>query len=102
MPDAPERGVFVIEGEVRIGGRELPQGRLAVLAAGARACVSAVARSRLLVLGGPPVGPRLMDWNFVASRAERLVRARDAWKAREFPKIPTDAEEYVPYPELHR
>jgi redox-sensitive bicupin YhaK (pirin superfamily) len=102
VPDAPERGIFVIEGEVSLGDRVIGSDRLAVLAAGARVCVSAVARSRLLVLGGPPVGPRVMDWNFVASSTERLVRARDAWKAQQFPKIPTDADEHVPYPELHR
>ena len=102
IPDAPERGVFVIDGELRLGAQVLARDRLAALAAGARACLTAVTRSRLLLLGGPSVGPRLMDWNFVASSKDRLTRARDAWKAQQFPKIPTDADDFVPYPELHR
>jgi redox-sensitive bicupin YhaK (pirin superfamily) len=102
LPDAPERGVFVIDGELHLGPQVLGRDRLAVVAPGARACISAAAQSRVLVLGGPPMSPRLMDWNFVASSRERLVRARDDWKARRFPVIPTDVDDFVPYPELHR
>jgi hypothetical protein len=55
-----------------------------------------------MLLGGPPLGARFMDWNFVASTRERIDRARDAWKAQAFPRIPGDDQEFIPYPELHR
>lgn len=102
LPDAPERGVFVIDGGVRIGAEDLAGDRLAVLAPGARARLVATSPSRVMVLGGPPLGPRLIDWNFVASSKDRLDRAREAWKARAFPEIPTDRDEWVPYPERRR
>jgi redox-sensitive bicupin YhaK (pirin superfamily) len=55
--------------------------------------------SRVVVLGGPPLdGKRFMDWNFVASSRERIDRAREAWRAQTFPKIPGDDREFIPLP----
>jgi len=102
LPEAPERGVFVVHGEAQIGPEVVADNRLAVIAPAARVCVSAVARSRVLVLGGAALGPRFIDWNFVASSKERIDRARESWKARTFPEIPSDHDEFVPYPDLHR
>ena len=75
---------------------------LAVLLSGATVPLRAVKPSRILVIGGSPVGPRLIEWNFVASTRARLDAARDAWRARQFPVIPTDPDEFVPFPDLRR
>jgi redox-sensitive bicupin YhaK (pirin superfamily) len=100
--DVQERGVLVIEGSVEIGRETLHRSQLAALREGAAVAVRAAEPSRVLVIGGPHLGDRLMDWNFVASTRERLERARDAWKAQTFPKIPGDDKELIPYPEHHR
>ncbi len=102
LPEAPERGVFVVQGEVQIGAERVADNRLAVIAPATRVCISAVAPSHVLVLGGAALGPRFIDWNFVASSKDRIDRARAAWKARTFPEIPSDHDEFVPYPDLHR
>ena len=94
---AAERAVFVISGELCIGQDALAADRLAVLGAGPVRAVATVA-TRCLVLGGPPVGPRLIEWNFVASSRDRLDRARAAWQERRFPVIPTDDQEFIPWP----
>jgi len=99
--EVAERALFVIAGTVRIGELVLARDQLAVLAPGAPTPIVADAPTRALMLGGPPLGPRFIDWNFVASTRERIDRAREAWKAGAFPVIPTDAVERVPYPELH-
>jgi len=39
-----------------------------------------------------------MDWNFVSSSRERIERAKAAWRAQTFPRIPGDDEEFVPLP----
>jgi redox-sensitive bicupin YhaK (pirin superfamily) len=101
-PDVEERGVLVLEGSVVIGRETIAANRLAALRAGALVAVRAAEPSRILVIGGPHLGERLMDWNFVASTRDRLERARDAWKAQQFPKIPGDDREFVPYPEPRR
>ncbi len=100
--DVAERGVMVLEGTVEIGRETLTSNRLAALRESISISIRAAEPSRVLVLGGPHLGDRLMDWNFVASTRERLVRARDAWIAQTFPKIPGDDQEFIPYPEHHR
>ena len=102
---APERGVFVIGGELVIGEHVIATDELAVLAHGRTACLRATTATRLMILGGPPIGERFLDWNFVASSKDRLARARAAWIAEDhaqFPLIPSDHDERIPYPELHR
>jgi redox-sensitive bicupin YhaK (pirin superfamily) len=100
--DAEERGVLVVSGAIELSGQALAADRLAALRPGAAAGLRATEPSRVMLLGGPPLGARFMDWNFVASTRERIDRARDAWKAQAFPRIPGDDQEFIPYPELHR
>lgn len=103
--EASERGLYVIAGEVFVGSEALATGRLAVLRVGEAARIRAVQATRLVVLGGAPMGPRFMDWNFVSSRQEAIDAARAAWKAQDaaaFPRIPGDDQEHVAYPELPR
>lgn len=98
---AAERGVYVVEGRVRIGGYEVGARQLAAISPAALAAdarVEATEPARILVLGGPALGRRLIDWNFVASSQERIDRARQRWLDRAFPKIPGDDDELVPLP----
>jgi redox-sensitive bicupin YhaK (pirin superfamily) len=110
--DAPERGVMVIEGALSVDGQPLRVDQMAVLSPGSKARLAATGAARAIVVGGPPLGARYIEWNFVASTRERIERAREEWKAltlahardgstdgrSRFPVIPTDAEELVPYP----
>jgi len=99
--DAPARAVFVIDGALEVGGETLAVNQLGVLC-GRSAEVSASGPTRAMLLGGPPLPPRFIEWNFVASSRERIEQARDRWKARQFPVIPTDDQEFIPWPELLR
>jgi redox-sensitive bicupin YhaK (pirin superfamily) len=94
-----ERALFVIAGELRVDQETLAADRLAVLGAPVR--ISASSATRCLLLGGPPVGDRLIEWNFVASSRDRIERARVAWQERRFPAIPTDDQEFIPWPGDH-
>ncbi len=98
----PERGLFVIDGELRVGSETVAANQLAVLCGERPVDITATATTRAMLLGGPTHPPRFIEWNFVASSRERIERARDAWKARQFPVIPTDDQEYIPWPEPHR
>jgi redox-sensitive bicupin YhaK (pirin superfamily) len=116
-PDLPaasgERGVFVIAGELDISAppsagspasppEPLLPDHLAVLSPAARVRLTARLPTRLLLLGGPPLGRRLIEWNFVASTRERIDAAREAWREQRFPKIPTDDQEFIPLPDTTR
>jgi redox-sensitive bicupin YhaK (pirin superfamily) len=92
----PERAVLAIDGPVTLGGQRLPRGQLAVLAPGARPRL--VGRGRTMVLGGEPVGPRHIWWNFVHSDRDCIEEAKRRWTRQEFPEVPGDHEPWVPLP----
>jgi redox-sensitive bicupin YhaK (pirin superfamily) len=95
-----ERGVYVSEGTVTIGDRQLGVGDLAVLAANAPVEVLAGATgAKLMLLGGAPMdGPRHIWWNFVSSSKERIEKAKADWKEGRFAKVPGDSE-FIPLPD---
>jgi len=98
-----ERGIYIVEGEVSVGGTigdKLQPRQLAVLARGATPTLRTEAGARLVILGGEPLdGPRYMWWNFVSSRKEYVIEAAHAWRAGRFPKVPGDDKEFIPAPE---
>ncbi|HYS13293.1 MAG TPA: pirin family protein [Burkholderiaceae bacterium] len=98
-----QRAVLVAQGAVEIDGEIAQQGEMAVLADG-NATVVAKERSRLMLLGGAPLGERFLWWNFVASSRERIESAKAQWRAygapggsRQFPPIPGETE-FIPLP----
>jgi redox-sensitive bicupin YhaK (pirin superfamily) len=93
-----ERAVYLVEGSVAVDGQPVEPEMMAVAETGARATVRALRDSRVMLLGGAPVGKRYIWWNFVSSSEERIERAKREWKAGEFPKVPGDDVEFVPLP----
>lgn len=97
LAEAEERAIYVVEGTVWLGDQSVGPHQMAVLGPGV-ARVRSEGDSRVALIGGERLGPRFMDWNFVSSRKERIEAARDAWRAGEFPKVPGDDSERIPYP----
>ena len=86
------------------------RGTLALLEPGVAVTLAAEAPALLMLLGGAPLGPRHMFWNFVASRRERIDAARADWEAHgdparwqgarpdsAFPPVPGE-QEFIPLP----
>lgn len=94
-----ERALYVASGAVEIGDQRLSAGQLAVLEPHAEPVVTALEASTVMILGGEPVGRRLIWWNFVASTQDRMEAAKADWKAGRM-KLPVgDDEEFIPLPE---
>lgn len=94
-----ERAVYVAQGSVRIDGEQYQSGQMAVLAPGAMPAITALERSIVMLLGGGPLGPRHIWWNFVSSSKERIEQAKADWRAGRF-KLPVgDDREFIPLPE---
>ena len=94
----PERAVYVAGGEVEVDGERIEPGSMAVLAPARSATIAAVGDAVVMALGGEPVGPRYIDWNFVSSSPERLDQARADWAAGRMKLPDLDRDEFIPLP----
>jgi redox-sensitive bicupin YhaK (pirin superfamily) len=94
----PERAVYVAEGEIDVGGQALTAGQMAVVSQGASPALHARASSIVLAIGGEPVGPRYIDWNFVSSSKERIEQAKADWRAGRMKLPDLDHDEFIPLP----
>lgn len=94
----PQRAVYVAGGEVEIDGERVEAGNMAILAPGKAATIAAGSDAVVMGLGGEPVGPRYIDWNFVSSSPERLDQARADWAAGRMKLPDLDHDEFIPLP----
>jgi redox-sensitive bicupin YhaK (pirin superfamily) len=94
LPDTlGERGIYIVDGEIELGSSVYAAGRMLVLASGDDIELVVRAPTRMMLLGGPPIGEeRHIWWNFVSSRPELIEAARADWKAGRFPPVPGDPE----------
>jgi hypothetical protein len=97
-PDHEERAAYIAEGSVIVDGETFERGRLLVFRPAAQIVMQAGAKARLMVLGGEPLGPRYLWWNFVSSSRERIEQAKADWRAGRFGGVPGD-DEFIPLPE---
>lgn len=95
--DVPERALYAVDGGFMLDDRPLPPYTMVPLAAGLRPRLSATGPARVALVGGEPLGPRHIWWNFVSSRKQRIVQAADDWAAGRFDKVPGD-DEFIPLP----
>jgi redox-sensitive bicupin YhaK (pirin superfamily) len=99
--EADERAVLVTEGDASLDGDRLEPFTLYVLAPGEAMTLRASSPARIMLLGGEAFSTqRHVFWNFVSSSQDRINQAKEDWKARRFPLVPGDEEEFIPLPEL--
>ncbi len=96
LPQAEERGVYVVKGKVEIDGEASPLFSMSLLSSDAK-MIRAKTDTRLAIIGGAPLGKRFMEWNFVSSRPERIQQAIKDWREGRFDKVPGDEDEFIPY-----
>lgn len=101
--EGQECAAYTCSGHVRVDGQDIPQYSMAVAKRAEDLVIEAVEDTHLMFLGGDSVGPRLIYWNFVSSRAERLETAKEDWRkgpgtTSNFPKVPGDDLEFIPLP----
>ena len=98
-PEAPERALYVLEGEAQLDGTDLPAKHLVLLDRGTRHVLRAKTPLKAMLFGGEPLdAPRHMWWNFVSSSQERIEQAKRDWEAGAFGLIPGDDVERIPLP----
>ncbi|WP_305042762.1 pirin family protein [Geoalkalibacter sp.] len=98
LPDGvEERAVYVVAGSLAARDRLIPSHHLAVFDETPGIELIATEDSRLVVIGGKPLGKRTVWWNLVASRRELIEQAKADWKNGRFPQVPGETE-FIPLP----
>jgi len=95
--DCTELAAYVVSGSIRIDKQSHADGVMAVACAGQTVALDAERDSRVMVIGGDPVGTRHIWWNFVSSSRERIEKAKSDWKHNRFDSVPDD-DEFIPLP----
>ncbi|MEP9403470.1 pirin family protein [Sphingomonas sp. VNH70] len=98
---ADERALYLTHGDAALDGVGLEPMTLYVLRPGIAATLRSSGGARVMLCGGEAfTTPRHVWWNFVSSRRDRIDQAKADWKAGRFPKVPGDAAEFIPIPEI--
>ena len=95
----PERAIYVARGEVEADGQVFGPGHMLVMAPGAAGAIRARGPATVMALGGAPVGPRYIEWNFVSSSRERIEQAKADWRTGRMKLPDGDDAEFIPLPE---
>jgi len=104
--DYEERALYLVEGAVEIDGEAHSAGRMFVFEENASPRINVIAPSKLMLLGGAPLGERFIWWNLVASSQDRIDRAKTDWTAsaeKNFQdsafSLPPGETDFIPLPD---
>ncbi len=97
LPDTyAERAAYVVSGTVEAGDETFHSGQMLVFAPNAPAWLQTDTRAVVMLLGGEPIGPRFIEWNFVSSSKERIEQAKADWRAGRMKLPDFDNQEFIP------
>lgn len=97
--DYPERAAYIAQGTVEVDGQLWSTGQMLIFAPGRPVLFQARTAATVMLLGGEPVGPRFIEWNFVSSSQERIEQAKADWRAGRLKLPDFDHEEFIPLPD---
>ncbi len=93
-----EIAIVVVRGSLQANNETIAAGQMLVSKTENECSVSLAENTCILLFGGQPFPEeRYLYWNFVSSSKERLEQAKQAWRDRQFPRVPDD-HTYVPLP----
>ncbi|SHJ04005.1 hypothetical protein SAMN02745165_01374 [Malonomonas rubra DSM 5091] len=96
--DIEERAVYIVSGQVKEAGSCIKQHEMALFDQTGNVELRALEATRLVIIGGTPLGKRTVWWNLVSSRKELIEKAKQDWTEKHFPEVPGETE-FIPLPE---
>jgi redox-sensitive bicupin YhaK (pirin superfamily) len=93
-----ERAVYIASGALEIAGETYAAGQMLIFSPGRAPSLRATTKATLMALGGEPVGPRFIEWNFVSSSKERIEQAKADWRAGRMKLPDGDSDEFIELP----
>jgi redox-sensitive bicupin YhaK (pirin superfamily) len=97
LPPAEERAIYAVQAPCSLDGEAVPAQRLVVLQPEEQPVLAAATDTRVMLVGGAPLGRRFMVWNFVSSQRALVLQAQEDWRAQRFPPVPGETE-FIPLP----
>ena len=97
-PVVEQRAVYVVNGSLGVGEQTIETGVMATLKTGVTVPLRARSDCHCVVIGGAPIAPRHMWWNFVHTSKAAIEDAKDRWQRGEFAAVPDDPE-FIPLPD---
>jgi redox-sensitive bicupin YhaK (pirin superfamily) len=94
-----ERAAYVVSGSIETDGQTFHSGQMIVFKPKEDAVIAAKEKSVVMALGGEPVGPRFIEWNFVSSSQDRIEQAKSDWRTGKMKLPDADHDEFIPLPE---
>lgn len=99
VPDqVEERAVYVVSGGLTARSNPIPFHTMVVFDSTPGIELTATEDSRLVFIGGAPLGKRTVWWNLVSTRKELIEQAKQDWSEGRFSKVPQETE-FIPLPE---
>ena len=99
VPDGvEERAVYVVSGSLSARETILPQHTMTIFDRSPAIELTAREKSRLVIIGGTPLGKRTVWWNLASSRKDLIEKAKDDWRNGRFARIPGETE-FIPLPD---
>jgi hypothetical protein len=101
---AHHEGAFYLEsGELAVEGETISACTMGIAKTGASLKLTATKDSRVMWIGGAPVGERFIFWNFVSSSKAQIEEAKRDWargpgQTARFPLVPGDEIDFIPLP----
>ncbi len=99
LPQATEAAIYLVDGHASINGETLRQYQMMIVENSGDLAIAATKESRIVLIGGAPLGERHIYWNFVSSRRERIEQAKQDWREGRFEKVKGDDKEFIPLPD---
>jgi len=93
-----ELAVYLVSGQVNTAGSCIKQHDMALFDRTDAVELQALEATRLVIIGGKPLGKRTVWWNLVSSRKDLIEKAKQDWIKERFPKVPGETE-FIPLPE---
>jgi redox-sensitive bicupin YhaK (pirin superfamily) len=87
-----EKAVYLVSGVLQSGETALPRHVMVIFDNSPGIELVAKEDSRLVIIGGAPLGKRTVWWNLVSSRKELIEQAKRDWQEGVFPRVPGETE----------
>lgn len=96
-----EAAVYVVDGKVEVNGQSVSPYDLVISENYEDLVIKSHGPSLVMLLGGKPVGERIIFWNFVSSTQDKIESAKFDWQSgpklgARFSIVPGDDKEFIP------